>query len=506
MSDIDCLSASRCVAVTGRGETVVGTPAGPKTLTVDKVGGGTVTSAPAGINCGTACSTTVADGTTVTLTATAASGARFAGWSGACSGTSGPCQVDVVDATSVTATFVATAALTVSKAGSGAGTVTSAPAGIDCGATCSFTYDQGAKVTLTAAAAGGSDFTGWSGACTGTAACEVTLAAARTVTATFARNRSLKVDTWNGGSGYGKVTSPAGVDCDFVCDYARLEGATLTLTATPEPGSRFAGWSGVACPGTGTCTVTLNTDMTVVARFVLTSTLTVTKTGSGAGSVVSGAGDITCGATCSAVYDAGTNVTLTATPAAGSAFIGWSGGDCSGTGPCTTTVDDSRTVTATFATKPTLAVATSGTGTGTVTSAAAGIDCGAACTAELDPGATVTLTASPATGSTFTGWSGGGCSGTQPCQVKVDDATTVTATFTVNPPPTATPAATATATATPPPAQAEPPAVLPGPQPTPSPTATAPETRLGKQAVNARSGPRRSASAPPARPPASAAR
>jgi CSLREA domain-containing protein len=75
-------------------------------------------------------------------------------------------------------------ALTVSKAGAGAGTVTSAPAGIDCGSACSASF-AGTVVTLTANAASGSSFGGWSGACSGTSTCKVTLTAARAVTATF---------------------------------------------------------------------------------------------------------------------------------------------------------------------------------------------------------------------------------------------------------------------------------------------------------------------------------
>jgi IgGFc binding protein/Divergent InlB B-repeat domain/Bacterial Ig-like domain (group 1) len=76
--------------------------------------------------------------------------------------------------------------LTVTKAGSGSGTVTSSPAGIDCGATCSAQFTEGTMVTLTATAAAGSTFTGWSGACTGTGTCTVTMDQDRAVTATFA--------------------------------------------------------------------------------------------------------------------------------------------------------------------------------------------------------------------------------------------------------------------------------------------------------------------------------
>jgi uncharacterized delta-60 repeat protein len=75
--------------------------------------------------------------------------------------------------------------LQVTKAGSGAGTVTSNPAGIACGATCSASYPVNQVVVLVAAPAAGSTFLGWSGACSGTGACSVTMTAAKSVTATF---------------------------------------------------------------------------------------------------------------------------------------------------------------------------------------------------------------------------------------------------------------------------------------------------------------------------------
>ena len=78
-----------------------------------------------------------------------------------------------------------TCPLTVSKAGTGSGTVNSSPAGIDCGPTCSAFFDTGTAVTLTALPASGSRFSGWSGACSGTGACQVTMSTALSVTATF---------------------------------------------------------------------------------------------------------------------------------------------------------------------------------------------------------------------------------------------------------------------------------------------------------------------------------
>jgi DNA-binding beta-propeller fold protein YncE len=79
----------------------------------------------------------------------------------------------------------ATRTLTVVKAGSGAGTVTSSPTGVACGSTCSAPFPSGSSVALTASAGEGSVFAGWSGACSGTAACNVTMDAAKSVTATF---------------------------------------------------------------------------------------------------------------------------------------------------------------------------------------------------------------------------------------------------------------------------------------------------------------------------------
>jgi len=75
--------------------------------------------------------------------------------------------------------------LTVTKSGAGGGTVTSSPSGIDCGSTCGANYSSGTSVTLSAAAASGSTFAGWSGACSGTGTCTVSMTAARSVTATF---------------------------------------------------------------------------------------------------------------------------------------------------------------------------------------------------------------------------------------------------------------------------------------------------------------------------------
>jgi hypothetical protein len=80
---------------------------------------------------------------------------------------------------------VPTQTLSVTKNGTGSGTVTSSPAGISCGAACSAQIEQGKEVALTATAASGSTFAGWGGACAGTGSCRVTLSTAKNVIATF---------------------------------------------------------------------------------------------------------------------------------------------------------------------------------------------------------------------------------------------------------------------------------------------------------------------------------
>ena len=164
-----------------------------------------------------------------------------------------------------------------------------------------------------------------------------------------------------------------------------------------------------------------------LVRYLDSSTLTVAKSGSGSGSVTSSPNGVDCGATCSASFAAGP-VTLTATPSPGSSFLGWSG-DCSGTGSCTLSLNADQTATARFESDKRLTLAKAGTGTGSVGSSPAGISCGSGCASSFAYGTTVTLTASPAAGSAFAGWSGGGCSGAGSCTLTMSADQTTTASF-----------------------------------------------------------------------------
>jgi RHS repeat-associated protein/uncharacterized repeat protein (TIGR02543 family) len=287
-------------------------------------------------------------------------------------------------------------------------------------------------VTLTAIPATGSTFDGWSGACAGSAStCTVTMEQTQTVTTRFTL-MPMTLNATKTGNGTGTIASlQTGIDCGATCSALYDWGTSVTLAATPATGSTFTGWSG-ACTGTDTtCTVTMDQLQAVHADFTLLKMpLTVAQTGSGTGTITSVPAGIACGASCNISYDWGTAVTLTVTPSADSLFYGWSGA-CTGiAATCTVTLDQAQNVTADFAPafKP-LSVATLGSGTGTVTSSPAGIDCGTVCRADFAPNTVVTLTASPASGSTFGGWSGTCTGHATSCTVALDQARSVSATF-----------------------------------------------------------------------------
>jgi streptogramin lyase len=411
-------------------------------LTVIKAGSGsgTVTSSPEGINCGKACEAEFYEGTGLALFATPAPGSKFVGWSGGgCSGTENACKVTMDEEKKVVATFdpIPQLKLSVAKAGSGSGTVVSEPEGINCGKACEAEYSEGETVQLSAIPSEGSKFVGWKG-CDGVSGttCKVALSKARTVTAHFvlkAPNRTLTVI--KAGSGSGTVFSePGGIKCGEACSAEYEEGETVLLSASPSKDSKFSGWSGAGCSGTGVCKVTMDEAKEVTATFdlLLKLKLTVTKEGSGSGTVVSEPGGINCGKTCEAEFTEGTGLALFATPAPGSKFVGWKGCDNASGTTCKVTLGKARTVTAQFALKTPgklLSVTRAGSGSGTVTSEPAGINCGKACSAEFEEGETVQLFASVSEGSKFVSWSGG-CSGAEKvCKVTMDEAKSVIATF-----------------------------------------------------------------------------
>jgi hypothetical protein len=241
--------------------------------------------------------------------------------------------------------------------------------------------------------------------------------------------------------GRGTVTSaPPGIRCPPRCDAAFDRGASLLLTASARPGSSFAGWDG-ECHGTKSCSLDLDGERTVTARFDAsfpTRTLKVHKAGGGVGAVKSEPSGIDCGGACVASFRRGTPIRLVAHPGRDAIFAGWSGGGCTGTGDCTVTLQKPVTITARFDAAPVrpveLTVTPAGKGSGGVTSDPEGILCGRDCTQTFATGRTVVLTARASTGSDFAGWSGGGCTGNSECTVTLNESQTVQATFNPKPP------------------------------------------------------------------------
>lgn len=239
-------------------------------------------------------------------------------------------------------------------------------------------------------------------------------------------------------SGNGRVVSaPAGIDCGAQCSARFAETASVTLTATPAAGQVFSGWGGDCAGSTATCTVTMSQARTVTAAFnappAATFALAVTVTGNG--TVRSQPAGIDCGSTCSATFAANTSVVLSATPAAGQVLTGW-GGACTGAGTtCTVTMNQARSASATFAAAPpvqrTLSVTLAGSGV--VRSQPVGIDCGTTCSASFGDGASVVLTATPATGQRFTGWSGACSGGSATCTLAMSADRSVGAAFAAAP-------------------------------------------------------------------------
>jgi len=252
--------------------------------------------------------------------------------------------------------------LVISKTGTGTGTVTSSPTGISCGTDCSKNYKSGTQVTLTPTASSGSTFVGWSGGgCSGTGTCTVTTDAAKMVYATF----NLTTST---------APSISAFTINNEASSATSRTVTLNNTATGSPtqymaseSSSFNGtsWqtystapSFTLSSGNATKTVyfkvknstgesTAVSDSIALNEGTTQYTLTVTKSGTGSGTV--SATGLSCGgSTCTGSYSQGTSVTLSASASSGSTFAGWSGGGCSGTGTCTATMNVATTITATF--------------------------------------------------------------------------------------------------------------------------------------------------------------
>ncbi|QWK19493.1 MAG: hypothetical protein KNN13_08370 [Hydrogenobacter thermophilus] len=438
---------------------------------------------PGGIQCGTQCSATfIGLLGTISLKATPDAGSTFAGWGGDCSscGSNTTCDLSALlislSSFNCTATFNTSGgggggtnfALAVSKQGTGNGTVTSSPSGINCGTQCNAIYPANTQVTLTAAADSGSTFAGWGGDCSSCGSntvCNVTMDGNKLCTATFNTSGSGGGGTQNftlsvskSGTGTGTVlSSPPGINCGSDCSEAYPNGTVVTLVVIPDSGSTFAGWGGdcASCGNAPGCSLTMDANKFCTATFntsgsgggggggsggggggtqppgggTNTHNLSLSKKGTGSGQIFSSPEGINCGSKCSADFPAGSTVTLSAVPDAGSIFSSW-GGDCSvcaNKAVCSISMDKDKNCVAFFNSIAgggppyALTIVKQGNGDGIVTSDPPGIDCGGSCVANFPSLIVIQLKAKAGAGSVFKGWGGDceSCGANDTCNVRL---------------------------------------------------------------------------------------
>ena len=226
-------------------------------------GSGTVTNSPTG--------STFNAGTTVTLTAAPSASSTFAGWSGACSGTSTTATLTMNANASVTANFNLKSSTITATAGANGSISPQGTVSVSYGGSQNFTITPNSGYRIADVKVDGVSV----GAVTSYSITNVT--ANRTIAATFAAIGSYSLVINKTGTGSGTVAnSPTGSTFNA--------GTTVTLTAAPSASSTFAGWSG-ACSGTSTtATLTMNANASVTANFNLKSS-TITATAGANGSI-----------------------------------------------------------------------------------------------------------------------------------------------------------------------------------------------------------------------------
>jgi uncharacterized repeat protein (TIGR02543 family) len=416
---------------------------------------------------GSGCSEVFSPNSVVQLTATPSSGYTFSGWSGSCSGTNATTSVTMGGARSCVATFITnTLSVDFSYSSYVGGSVASSPGNISCAnantGTCSANYTYNAQVTLTATPTTGYQFSQWTGDCTGTnPVVSLTMTSNRWCYPIFALQTFATTVTVEG---HGSVSSsPSGISCGGDCTQLFGHGTSVVLTATPFSGETFEGWTGDCSFAEDSdtaefqvtkamnCTATFTSDQTGGVTFsgTFTSTydaaqctnwnafrsaLSATATydeisirgsldpegvrcsGESANTLCQAlrAGTTVTGVACGGkIWDVGTCGASVELHAASSSSVcgcgeGYTARPClaqnggySGIG--TTCNAPAQTLEVDCAESNVLV---SVTGRGTVTDASGDIDCPSDCSADVANGASVTLTATPADGETFIGWSG----------------------------------------------------------------------------------------------------
>ena len=380
------------------------------TLTLEVNGPGEVSAPGEDVICPSLyCAETYNDGETITVYASPDEGAHLVEFIGCeAEPVEGECEVTMSEDRTVKAIFEANQqTLTVHVTGNGE---VSDGAGLSCteagngSAACEETYLEGTAVSLSASAAGGSIFTGWGGACGGEGSCEVTMDAAKEVTASFEPEGgpagpplTLTIEEGSGTV----VSDPAGIEChgsppgEGACTTEEIAtGESVTLTASPAPGYLFKSWK--KCdPGQVNgrqCTVTMSAAKTVGAKFVKVWSLEASKSG-GPGILSTSPGGVNCGYTCqssTALYKEA-SLTVKNKPAKHFHFLEYANGTgsasiCNGHDAaegCQFTIAADSSIEEVYAedAKNTLSLAKEGGGQGSVKTKPTNVNCGYTCTA-----------------------------------------------------------------------------------------------------------------------------
>ncbi len=338
--------------------------------------------------------------------------------------------------------------LSVSKSGTGTAAITSSPTGISCGSTCSAAFTSGTSVTLTAAPDSGYTVSSWSGCDSSSGnTCSVTMSSAKSVTATLGTGTSCSSTytlsstsasfSSSGGSGSVSVTAS-----NALCAWSAATNASWITVTSPSTytGSGTVTYTVAANTGnisrTGTLSIAGQT-FTVTQDAYNMNTLTVTKYGSGLGTVTANTGTLSwSGNTGTASYVSGTSLKLSAMADSGSSFTGWTGCDNATGNTCIVSMSAAKPVTATFSKNNTgiytLTVVKSGTGSGMVSSSSGAITWtgNSGVIIVYNAGTQLTLKAVAGSGSKFKEWSGCDSVYNNLCGISLTTDKTVNVTFT----------------------------------------------------------------------------
>ncbi len=337
---------------------------------------------------------------TVVLTATADSAYRFTGWSGVLSGSVNPDSVEMDSNTTVNATFIRQFKLT--STASGGGSINFPPIEAE------FIYDSLTVITFTAVPDSGYRFAGWSGDVSGASLTDsVTMDSDRTVNALFVREYQLIANT----AGNGAINFTPDTTGGALYDSATV----VTMTAVPDSGYGFSGWSGGLSGTSNPDSIRMDSDKTVTASFTLLPTqFSLTTITNGHGSIVRQPDMVS--------YDSAATVTLTATADSAYRFTGWNGDLSGNSSPDSVTMDSNLVVTANFLRQFMLSGSVIGGGSVSFSPDTTGGGI-------YDSLTVVEMIATPDSGYRFAGWSGDVSGASLTDSVTMDSDRTVNALF-----------------------------------------------------------------------------